>query len=178
MALNFFYKRLQLWLLFFSEAALAPALEHDFDGLMVAEQGTRLTVEFRAVGRSLVPSVNPRHRPKKDTLSPRLSKAMKKVSLTQAELAERTVCQFKARKQLSGGDRKATKLFWEAVSRKKKRSTFIGALESGGEIVCKASAKARIIKDLFKTKDTSVDQGSSSLIAENYSYNLCRHLPF
>ena len=63
-------------------------LEPDFDGLTVAKQGTRLTAEFWAVGRSLVPSVNPRHRPKKDTLSPRLSKAMKKVSRARQQLRD------------------------------------------------------------------------------------------
>ena len=34
-------------------------LELEFDGLSVREQGTKITSEFKAVGRSLVSTVSP-----------------------------------------------------------------------------------------------------------------------
>ena len=189
------FKKIKLWEKFSEILEKRMCiLEPEFDGLSVKEQGSKITSEFKAVGRSLVPTVNPFHRPKskRSVLSPRLGKALKRVAmarqrlrdaadrgqvtqalrlaikmdrleLTQAELAERTVKRLRAKKLLRGGDRKATQLFWEAVSGKKKRSSFISALEQGGEVVFEAQAKARIIEDFFKTKfmtqDVPVDQG-------------------
>ena len=186
-------------------------LELEFDGLSVREQGTKITSEFKAVGRSLILTVNPFHQPKskRSILSPRLGKALKRAAvtrqklrdagdrgqvtqalrltmkmdrleLTQAELAERTMKRLRAKKLLRGGDRKATKLFWEAVSGKKKQSSFTSALEQGGEIVFEAHAKARIIEDFFKTKfmtqDVPVDQGLDfHILFGSFSILCCIH---
>ena len=179
------YKGIKHWDKFSTilDKRLSNLVEPEFDRWSSREQGTLLTEHFKAVGRSLVASLdpNPTLKNKPKSISKKLQKAMRKVStvrkqlrravergqvtlalkvlmkearreLSQAEILERSLVRLKARRILSEGGQKATKMFWQAVSGKKKKLSFISALEGDQGVVYNSTEKKRIIEEFIETK--------------------------